>query len=223
MTFSHHTAQAFYNPFSIGQQQFFLNLNLFCRSWKYPLSRNGFICNFKGTCLWILVSDRSSSSLFSVWKFQRLVLLCFQYLLAIHFWDLLGWRLFAHLLNSLGCIGSTYQLFSDFTPIGKDTFSQVNDSNILVLYNCEQQKINLNLENKLTIRGNITNIGSNTILRPEVTASFFMKNGIAPEFSNNNVKSDYILCIDPNETVNFTISKKYPNINIESYIITVLY
>ena len=93
----------------------------------------------------------------------------------------------------------------------------------MVFSTCEQQKINLNLENEFTIRGNITNIGSNTILFPEVTASFFMKNSIAPKFSNNNVKSDYILCIDPSETVNFTISKKYPNINIESYIITVSY
>jgi hypothetical protein len=126
-------------------------------------------------------------------------------------------------LNSLGCIGSTYQLSSDLTPIKKNTFSQVNDSDLLVFYKCEEEKVSLNFEKKFTIRGNITNKGNNIILFPEITASFFRRDGNAPEFNNNNVKSVRVLCIDPNETVNFSITKKYPNTNIESYIITVLY
>lgn len=126
-------------------------------------------------------------------------------------------------LNSLGCIENTCQLSSELTPIEKDTISQVNDSNLVVFYICEEKKVSLDLEKKFTIRGNITNKGNDIILLPEITASFYKTNGNAPEFYNNNVKSVHILCIDPNETVNFSISKKYPNTDIKSYIITVLY
>lgn len=127
-------------------------------------------------------------------------------------------------LNSLGCVENEHQLSSDFTPVGKDKYSVVNDSNLLVFYVCEQQKVTLNLENKYTIRGNITNIGSNIIVSPEITATFFKENGIIPEFSNNDIKSDCFLYISPNQTVDFVIEKKYQTpISIENYEITVLY
>jgi len=48
---------------------------------------------------------------------------------------------------SLGCLENNHQMSSDFTPIRKDTVSQINDSNIVVLYTCEQHPVCLNLYN----------------------------------------------------------------------------
>jgi hypothetical protein len=125
-------------------------------------------------------------------------------------------------LNSSGCVENTFQLSSDFTPIEKDTFSQINDSDLLVFHICEHQKVNL-LDNKYTIRGNITNIG-NRQLSPKINATFFMKNGMIPSISNNNVEPFKISGIEPNQTEEFVIEKKYRLLtDIRSYKIHVLY
>lgn len=126
-------------------------------------------------------------------------------------------------LNSLGCLEYTEQLSSDFTPIEKDTYSLVNDSNLSVSYICEYQKVNMNLGNQYTIRGNITNIGSSNVYFPKVTAAFFKKNGTTPEF-NNDIDSERFRYIKPNQAVEFVIEKQYPiPTTVESYKIIVSY
>ena len=125
-------------------------------------------------------------------------------------------------LNSLGCAEKTNQLSSDFTPIGKDTFS-LNDSNLLVFYTCDQQIVSKGLEKQYTVKGNITNVGSSK-LSPEVNATFFVKNNIIPRFLSNNTETVH-LEIKPKQTKEFVVEKKYVNgaPDMKSYKINVLY
>ncbi|MDD4121178.1 MAG: DUF2393 family protein [Clostridia bacterium] len=122
---------------------------------------------------------------------------------------------------SLCCVEYTNQLSSDFTPIKSHTLSVINDSNLVVFHICEKESAYIDSE-KFTVKGNITNIGSNTIQACTVNASFFNRMKNSPSF-NNDVESRDFWNIEPNQTVNFTIENKYNSRYIKYYKINVIY
>lgn len=125
-------------------------------------------------------------------------------------------------LSSLGCIEYTNHLSSDFTPIGTNTFYIVNDSNMSISYNCVQQKINLDFHKKYTIRGNITNIGNETI-DVELNAFFFKKNNAEFDSEDNNIEPIKYR-IKPKQTIEFIANQTFTKItDIRSYKITLSY
>lgn len=124
---------------------------------------------------------------------------------------------------SLGCLENNNQLSSDFTPIGKDTISQINDSNVSVSYTCEKQPIYFNLYNSYIINGNVTNTEKQAIANLTITATFHGRNNYYGLFGNNEGES-CIYYIGPNDTDKFTIQKQYyMSIDIESYQVNVSY
>lgn len=126
-------------------------------------------------------------------------------------------------LSSSGCVEYTNHLSSDFTPIGTTAYSIVNDSNIAVFHTFENEDVYIVYE-KFTVKGNITNIGSNTIQVCTINASFFDENKNSPSFYDNDVESSIFWDIKPNQTVDFIIEKKYSSYaNIIFYRINVAY
>jgi hypothetical protein len=124
---------------------------------------------------------------------------------------------------SLGCLESYNTLSSDYTPVGKNTISQINDQNVSVSYICEKQPICFNLYNKYIISGNVTNTGNLLLLNLTIAATFFGMNNYYSPFYNNEVESR-ILYLGSNDTANFTIQKQSPcTANIESYKLKILY
>jgi len=132
------------------------------------------------------------------------------------------------LLTGLGCVeyGSekNYQLSSDFTIIERNTIFFINDSNLTLFYKCDKENIYYGLYNKFTVKGNITNTGTNTIQFCAVNASFYDRKKNNPSFSTKDVESYEFWTIEPNQTVNFSIEKKYRQmINLRYYKINTIY
>ncbi|WP_292464558.1 hypothetical protein [Methanolobus sp.] len=112
------------------------------------------------------------------------------------------------LVSTLGCLESNH-LSSDFTPTGANTFSVINDSNIVVFHTCEKEKVNLNLRDKYIVKGNITNIGDKTIFLSEVNVSFYNRNKNLPFSHKDTTKSVTFIQLKPQQTFNFTLDDTY--------------
>ena len=131
--------------------------------------------------------------------------------------------LFIISLTNLGCLEYTAQLSSDFTPIKSHSLSVINDSNLVIFHTCDKEEVYIVYE-KFTVKGNMTNIGSNTIQACTVNASFFDRKKNSPSFSNNDIESIVFWDIEPNQTVNFAFEKKYRSLtNIIFYKINAAY
>ena len=120
---------------------------------------------------------------------------------------------------SLGCTEYSNQLSSDLTSVGKNTISTMNDSNLIITYKCEQQKV-LNIYDKFVVIGNITNIGNKTIYC-NVSASFYKKNS-QPQGENQVYEK---ITIEPYETHHpFELEMKFIAIaHIKNYKIDIYY
>lgn len=146
---------------------------------------------------------------------KKSVLLCFSVMLFVF-------------LTSLGCVESenmdTFQLSSDFIGTNTHTVSFINDSNLRIFCTYDKEKIYYGLYDKYTVKGNVSNIGTTNIQYCTINASFFDRKKNIPSYSDDYVEPYNIMDIAPNQTVNFSVEKKYGvATNIRYYKINVIY